>query len=95
MKKQSVYLKLFVAVTLFLSILTISAQDRNDAPDVIFHNGSILTMETAQPEAEAIAIRENLIIAVGNNQEILDMQNTETSLIDLKGKTIMPGIVDP
>ncbi|MBP6979354.1 MAG: amidohydrolase family protein, partial [Lentimicrobiaceae bacterium] len=42
-----------------------------------------------------IAIRENLIIAVGNNQEILDMQNTETSLIDLKGKTIMPGIVDP
>ncbi len=59
--------------------------------DVIFHDGVILTIETSQPQAEAVAIQGNLILAVGSDADILALQGPNTILIDLLGKTLMPG----
>jgi predicted amidohydrolase YtcJ len=63
--------------------------------DVIFHNGMIITIEEDLPLAEAIALRNDLIQAVGTNEEILALQGPKTKIIDLHGKTVMPGFVDP
>lgn len=63
--------------------------------DVIFHNGIIITIEESLPLAEAIALHNGLIQAVGTNEEILALQGSETIVIDLQGKTLMPGFVDP
>jgi predicted amidohydrolase YtcJ len=63
--------------------------------DVIFHNGTIITIEENLPLAEAIALRNGLIQAVGTSEDILALQDSETIVIDLQGKTIMPGFVDP
>ena len=64
------------------------------APDVIFYNGEILTLEDGQPTGQAIAILDNKIVAVGSNAEILVLQSPQTRLIDIGGLTIMPGFVD-
>lgn len=63
--------------------------------DVIFHNGRIITMDEGMPLAEAIAFRSSLIQVVGTDEEILALQGPETKMIDLQGRTIMPGFVDP
>ena len=62
--------------------------------DVVFYNGSILTMETEQPEAQALAIQGESILAVGSDDEILALRGPETQLVDLQGRTLMPGFVD-
>ena len=64
------------------------------APDVIFFNGQIITMESDMPQAEAIAISGDTISAVGSSEEILDSQGSETNIVDLGGLTLLPGFVD-
>jgi len=65
-----------------------------EVPDYIFYNGSVVTMNDGQPEAEALAVQGEIILAVGSDEEILYLQGDETLLIDLRGKTVLPGIVD-
>lgn len=64
------------------------------SPDVIFHNGTILTMDDDQPQAQAIAIAGERILAVGTDDEILALKGSSTQVIDLQGKTITPGFID-
>ncbi len=64
------------------------------AVEFIYRNGVILTMETEYPEAQAIAIHGEKIVAVGSDQEIMALQGPETQVIDLQGRTLMPGFVD-
>ena len=64
------------------------------SPDIIFHHGQVLTMNPAQPTAEAVAIEGNWITAVGSNRDILKLAVGCTELIDLGGHTLMPGFVD-
>lgn len=64
------------------------------APDVVFHNGFVLTMEKAQPRAEALAIRGDRILAVGDNESVLALRNRTTRVVDLGGRTVMPGFID-
>jgi predicted amidohydrolase YtcJ len=54
----------------------------------------LITIEKSQPLAEAIALRDGLIQAVGTNTEILALQGTDTQIIDLQGRTMMPGFID-
>jgi predicted amidohydrolase YtcJ len=63
-------------------------------PSLIFHNGEVLTMEAGMPTHEAIAIRGKEIIAVGTDPEIMDLRGPTTELIDLGGRTLMPGFIE-
>ena len=62
--------------------------------DIIFRNGTILTMNPDQPIANGIAIRGNEILAVGENYEMSAYVGDDTQVINLRGHTIMPGFVD-
>jgi predicted amidohydrolase YtcJ len=66
-----------------------------DGRVVIVYNGTILTMNEAQPTAEALVIQGNMIAAVGNQDELLAYQTEETVMVDLQGRTVMPGFIDP
>ena len=66
----------------------------SEAADVIFYNGTILTINDSQPEVEAIAVRKGKIIAAGNETDIIQMAGNKTNSIDLRGKTMLPGFVD-
>ncbi|MCX5814059.1 MAG: amidohydrolase [Proteobacteria bacterium] len=60
----------------------------------IFFNGTILTVDENMSEAQAIAIKDGKIIAVGTNKEVLKHRTRNTKFINLKSKTLMPGFVE-
>jgi predicted amidohydrolase YtcJ len=61
---------------------------------VIFVNGKVFTLDSHKPRAEAIAIRDGTIIGVGNNDETLSVAGKNAKVIDLEGKTVLPGFAD-
>ena len=62
--------------------------------DYIFLNGKIYTLNKNQPRAQALAISGTKILAVGSNEKIRSLINKKFEIIDLKGKTVLPGFVD-
>ena len=62
--------------------------------DLVLIHGNVLTMNPAQPRAEAIAIAKDRIIKVGSNNEIKEQIDRNTKVLDLKGKTAIPGFID-
>lgn len=62
---------------------------------IIYFNGHIVTVNKANDTVEAILIEDGLIKALGNNSEILALADNQTTKIDLAGKTMLPGLIDP
>jgi predicted amidohydrolase YtcJ len=60
----------------------------------IFYNGNVLTVDSNFRRVEAFAVLGDRIVAVGTSEEILALAGNQTRKIDLRGKTVMPGIVD-
>jgi predicted amidohydrolase YtcJ len=56
--------------------------------------GQIITMDTARRTARAMAMRDGKILAIGTDQEIRDCIGPRTQVIDLKGHTVLPGLID-
>ncbi|MFM9413683.1 amidohydrolase [Peptococcus simiae] len=65
-----------------------------DYASTIYKNGTILTMEDRLPVAEAIAVKNGRITAIGSDNEMKRYQGPDTQVIDLKGFTLMPGFYD-
>ncbi len=62
--------------------------------DLIFHNGQILTMDSSSSIQSAVTVKGNAIQAVGADNDILPLAGLETKVTDLRGRTLIPGIVD-
>ncbi len=62
--------------------------------EILFKNGNILTMESASPKAEALAVQFGKIFRVGENERLEKLAEPETKVIDLKGQTMLPGFID-
>lgn len=62
--------------------------------DSIVINGNIHTIDPLNPHAEAMAIKEGKIIHVGKNDDVRNMANAATQIIDAQGKTVFPGFQD-
>ena len=63
-------------------------------PSLLFLNGNVLTMDAARPQAEAIAVAADRIIAVGSNEQIKSLTGPNTRVLDLNGATVLPGFTD-
>jgi predicted amidohydrolase YtcJ len=64
-------------------------------PPIVFYGGTIVTMDDAMPSAQAVAISGNAILAVGDREHVLRVAGTRTRSINLDGRTLMPGLIDP
>jgi len=62
--------------------------------DVILFNGRIATLDPANPSATAVAIKNGLFTAVSNDRAIMARRELKTVAIDLKGRTVIPGLND-
>ena len=62
--------------------------------DIIFTNGTIYTIDRANPRAEAMATFRDRILAVGSADDINALKGPETKVIDLGGRVLMPGLND-
>ncbi len=62
--------------------------------DTIYYNGKIVTEWEAKPVAEALAIRGHHFVAVGSNKEVLSAAGPSTEKVDLRGQTVVPGLIE-
>ncbi len=83
--------RLYLFVLLIFLNLTLSAQDK---ADMILHNGKIITVDSNDNIYQAIAVKGEKILAVGNDNEIIPLADVNCKLIDLGGKTATPGLID-
>ena len=65
-----------------------------DTADIIITNGRVITMDAANPRAEAIALKGNTILAVGTRRDIDGLKAEHTRVMDARGGTVMPGIIE-
>ena len=63
-------------------------------PSLILYNGKIVTADREFSIAEAVAISDDRITAVGTNGEVRSLAASNTRLVDLAGKTVLPGLID-
>ncbi len=62
--------------------------------DVAFKNGIVVTVNDKDKVAQAVGIKGNKIVFVGNNQDIEELIDEKTKVIDLKGRALLPGLID-
>ena len=79
---------------LFTCFLFLYADSNAQQADLVLTNGNIVTLKVKGDRAQAIAIKGYEIIAVGTNNEIAKLTGANTRVIDLKGKTVLPGFND-
>jgi predicted amidohydrolase YtcJ len=60
----------------------------------VFYNGHVFTAEPAHPYAEAVAIKEGVIVAVGSRETVKAAAGSDATLVDLHGQFLMPGMID-
>jgi len=68
---------------------------KNQFADIIFSNGDIITVDDRYPEAMALAVGDGKILAIGDPKQMRSRQGPDTQIIDLAGKTVMPGLIEP
>lgn len=61
----------------------------------IYFNGTIITVDANEKIAQAVLVEDGKIIKVGTNDEVLALKDEKVNLVDLEGKTMLPGFIDP
>ena len=84
---------LLKAAILLASAVSLSAQSK-PAADLIIRNAKIWTVDAAHPEADAVAVIGDRLVAVGSNQEVDAWRGPGTRVIDGEGKRLLPGFND-
>src|SRR5688500_11086315 len=62
-------------------------------PELILHNGKVLTVDANFRVAEAVAIRSGVFLSIATNAEVLRLRGPETKVINLAGRTVIPGFI--
>lgn len=63
-------------------------------PDIILYHGRITTLDRTKPEVTAVAISDGKFQATGDDREIMALAGPSTRLVDLRGKRVLPGLID-
>jgi predicted amidohydrolase YtcJ len=71
-----------------------SVERASDAPEAIIHNARITTMDDRGSTVQALAIRDGVIVAAGDDGPVKDLAGDGTRMIDAGGRRVLPGLVD-
>jgi predicted amidohydrolase YtcJ len=80
--------------SLAVCAVAIASPAWSQSADTILVNGKILTVDAQFSTREAIAIRDGKITAVGSNSDVRKQAGSHTRVIDLQGRTVIPGLID-
>src|SRR5437773_1242775 len=76
-------------------IVALRARQQATGPvDLILTNGKIITVDPSDSIAQALAIRNGTIAAVGSNEQVRALSGPQTRVLDLNGRTVTPGLID-
>mgnify|MGYP000462898326 CR=1 FL=1 len=68
--------------------------EKPEEADLIFTNGVIYTVDESNPKVEAVAVKDGMILALGDSQDVLAHTGDHTEVMDLGGKTMTPGFIE-
>ena len=85
---------LTILIFMFAATVFTSCVRRPEPADMVLLNGKIITVDDDKPQAEAAAIRGDIIVAVGRTSEIRLYVDQKTNVIDLKGRLAIPGFIE-
>ncbi|NNE37034.1 MAG: hypothetical protein HKN08_01915, partial [Gammaproteobacteria bacterium] len=93
-----------IILLLMSGLYSVQAQDYPSAilqfADTVYTNATIVTLDDHEMNsnpgtiAEAMAVRDEIIIGIGSNEDMLRLAGPDTEVVDLLGKTVLPGIVE-
>ena len=66
----------------------------SSTPDLILHGGKFTTLDRSNPTATAVAVKQGRFTRVGGDKEVLALAGPGTRVIDLKGRRVLPGLID-
>lgn len=82
------------SVCLFVLLFSSASLNAAEKATMIFQNGRIITLDDQSRIVEAIAIRDGKILAVGSAAEVMKFKGDQTKVVSLKGKTVIPGLIE-
>src|SRR5450432_881761 len=94
LRRVTIMLACVVLISLGTSTAAIAQDSKPQPADAILIHGKVYTVDAKQPWAQAVAIRGEKIIAVGDDSEIERLRGPRTKVIDAGGKLVLPGFVD-
>lgn len=87
-------MKLLLVVLSLLLVSLAPIQPRDASADIVFKNGNVYTENDRAPKAQAIAVKGDRIVYVGSNAGVQRYVGGSTRVVDLQGKTVLPGFAD-
>ncbi len=93
-KKRTEFSLLSIAAAVISFCSYTSASAFEQIANVIYTGGDIITINDSQPTAEAIAVKDGKILAVGTKANVLKHKDAATRMVDLQGQTLLPGFID-
>ncbi|MFQ5743208.1 MAG: amidohydrolase [Acidobacteriota bacterium] len=75
-------------------VLSCATSEPVEPADLVLRGGKVVTVDEAQPEAEAVAVTGYTITAVGSNEEISPFIGPDTEVIELDGRLVVPGFIE-
>lgn len=85
---------LVIAAVLGLMVAGFAGRAPAAEPEAVFFNGKIVTLDAAGSTAGAVAVQDGKVLKVGSADEIKQLAGPSTRLVDLGGKTVVPGLID-
>ncbi|MBI2925485.1 MAG: amidohydrolase [Verrucomicrobia bacterium] len=83
----------WLALLLLLTLLTLTTASAGE-PDLILHNGKIVTVDQNFSVPQAMAVESERIQQVGSDEDVLRLKGPRTEVIDLRGQMVLPGLID-
>ena len=87
---QRLILATWAAAWLIAALVAAHAQ----CADLVLRGGKVVTMDPARPEAQAVALRGERIVAVGSDEEMTKLVGAKTEVIELSGRVVVPGFIE-
>jgi len=84
----------YLAALLSILFIALASPALAQAPDTILLNGKIVTLDARSTIAEALAVRDGKVFSVGHADEIKALAGPNTRIVDLAGRTVIPGLID-
>ena len=88
------FISIFVSACFLLAIVAGAQPQAKPAADLIVTNAKIWTVDKARPQAEALAVLGDRIVAVGSSTDVDAWHGPQTKVVDAKGKLLLPGFND-
>jgi len=83
-----------VVTVLSFPLLILTACEQAPPADLVFTGGKVVTMDAANPQAQAIAVSGDTVVAVGTDAQIQRYVGDGTQVVDLAGRTLVPGFIE-